>query len=85
MSDGHTEGWRRQNKTPDIKDAAGRDCFINDPVWCAADDCSLFKATIVDIDPVEGVIHLMTRSNSMIEVYFKPKPTTPTCNHILRD
>lgn len=86
MSDGHTDGWRHRNREADIKDAAGKDCFINDPVWLAADDCSLFRATIVDIDPVEGRIDLLTRSNSMVEVYFKPKAkgSMPTCNLILK-
>ena len=84
MSDGHTDGWRNRRE-PDIKDAAGRDCYINDRVWAAAEDCSLYRATIVDIDPVAGRIDLMTKSNSMVEIYFKPKNSTPTCNHILRD
>lgn len=85
MSDGHTDGSRFRNRVPDIKDAAGRDCFVNDLVWLAADDCTLYRATIVDIDPVEGRIDLMTKSNSMVEVFFKPKANTPTSNQILKD
>ncbi len=85
MSDGHTDSWRQRNRIPNIKDAAGHDCFINDLVWSAADDGSLFRACILDVDPVNGVISLMTKSNSMIEIYFKPKGSMPTSNQILRD
>lgn len=85
MSDGHTDGWRQRSRAPDIKDAAGRDCYINDLVWSASDDGSLFRASIIDIDPINGIITMMTKSNSMVEVYFKPKNSTPTSNHILKD
>ena len=85
MSDGHTDGRPRwHNRAPDIKDAAGHDVLINDPVWIATEDGSLIRANVLEIFP-EGYISLMTRSNSIVEVTFKPKAgTIPTCNQLLK-
>ena len=85
MSDGHTDS-RRWIREPSVKDAAGRDCFIDDYVWLAADDSSLFEAAIIDVDQIEGRIDLLTKSNSMVEVFFKPKSKNgvPTCNSIIK-
>lgn len=83
MSDGHNDrSWNR--KTPDIKDAAGHDVYINDAVWFAAEDGQLLKANVLEVFP-QGYITLMTKSNSIIEITFKPKNSIPTCNCILKD
>lgn len=83
MSDGHHDRFVRRGV--DIKDASGRDVLINDLVWISTDDGSLIRANIIDIFP-EGVVSLMTKSNCIVEVNFKPKSgTVPTCNHLLKD
>lgn len=85
MSDGHSDRWREQvRETPSIKDASGRACHLNDEIWAAGTDLSLFRANIVEIDLEQGLLLVMTKSNSMVEIPFKLKNSTPTCNHIIR-
>ncbi|MFM7858932.1 MAG: hypothetical protein ACKO96_45155 [Flammeovirgaceae bacterium] len=83
MSDGHTDS-RRYEAEVLIRDAAGRDCFENDLIWYASDNGSLWPGNIIDIDYISGTLFLMTRSNSMIEISFKPKNNIPISNMIIR-
>ena len=86
MSDGHNDRLRwAPPRQADVKDARGRDVLVNDLVWIADSEGALIRANVLDVLP-DGTISLMTKSNSLIEVFFKPKSgTIPTCNHLLKD
>lgn len=65
-----------------IKDAAGQDVRINDLVWVSGEGGEFFRANLLEIN--NDYLVLMTKSNSVIEIDFAPKKSTPSTNRILR-
>ena len=82
LSDGHSDGYYSSRRVPVLKDVAGHDLYLNDPVWFANDNGDFVAGNLIEV--IEDSATVMTRSSSLISIYFKIKSGIPSCNQILR-
>lgn len=86
MSDGHTDGWRR-NYQPLVRDVTGRDVNINDAVFIAGREGDFVRGNVVEVDIANSTLVVITKSNSYItiDLPFHKDNRVPVCNKILRE